>query len=292
MSGNGGALQKVAIVTDSIACLPQDTVERYGVTVMPLSFYFKGKIYRDWVDITPTEAYKLFLKDPDSFKTSAVSPGMYHEAFQEASKKTDRICCITLSSKLSACHTAAIEAKDQFENEHPGVTISVMDSEVAAASETLIVLAAARAAAGGEDLPGVLETAYEIKRRAELYIFLDTIRHVYRSGRIPKIASQMGSILNIKPMLTFSGGVLKFVGMSRSRKSGVEKVLRHMKEGIGGKPAHVVVSHAYAPEDAEELRKLIAGEFNCVELHVTEFSPIMGYACGTGTLGTAFYADE
>ena len=65
----------VAILVDSIACLTREMVEQYGITVLPLNFYFGGKIYRDWVDVTPSEAYELFLKDPDSFKTSSVSPG-------------------------------------------------------------------------------------------------------------------------------------------------------------------------------------------------------------------------
>ena len=68
-------LQKVAIITDSIACPPKEMVEQYGIRIVPINFYSGGKIYRDWVDITPNEAYELFLKDPESFKTSAINPG-------------------------------------------------------------------------------------------------------------------------------------------------------------------------------------------------------------------------
>ena len=60
----------------------------------------------------------------------------------------------------------------------------------------------------------------------------------------------------------------------------------------GLKPVHVAVMHVYAQEDAERLKEHIASEFNCAELWLTEFSPLMGYSCGTGTLGVAFYADE
>ena len=64
-----------------------------------------------------------------------------------------------------------------------------------------------------------------------------------------------------------------------------------LKDKVGTKPVHVAVMHAYAPEDAEILRKRISAEFNCVELWLSEFSPVMGYATGTGTLGFAFYPD-
>ena len=58
----------VAIVTDSIACLTRELLEQYGITIAPLPITFDGNIYRDWVDITPSQAYELFLKDPGSFK--------------------------------------------------------------------------------------------------------------------------------------------------------------------------------------------------------------------------------
>ena len=60
--------QKVAVVTDSIACLTRELVEEYGIGIIPVNFYAGGKIYKDCVDITPTEAYELFLKDPDSLR--------------------------------------------------------------------------------------------------------------------------------------------------------------------------------------------------------------------------------
>ncbi len=285
-------MQKVAIVVDSIACLTREMVEQYGVTILPLNFYFGGKIYRDWVDVTPSEAYELFLKDPDSFKTSSVSPGECLEAYREVSKRAENILCITVSSKISAVYNAALEAKEQVKDELPQTSIEVMDSQTVAVAEGFIALAAARAAAEGKSLAEVVKAAEEMRDRVSFFVFLDTIRHVYRSGRIPKIASQAGSILNIKPLLTTSSGVLHFVGVVRSKKSGVERLLRMMRDRVGLRPVHVAVTHAYALDEAEKLKERISSEFNCAELWVTEFSPLMGYACGTGTLGIAFYSED
>ena len=78
---------KVAIVVDSIACLTKELVEQYGIKIVPISLYFRDKVYKDWVDITPTEAYELYLKDPESFKTSGINPGDCLEAYREASKQ-------------------------------------------------------------------------------------------------------------------------------------------------------------------------------------------------------------
>jgi len=175
--------------------------------------------------------------------------------------------------------------------ELPRTTIEVLDSQTATPGEGFVAMAAARAAAEGKDLAEVLSTAEEIKDRVNVFVFLDTIRHVYRSGRIPKVASQIGSVLNIKPILTVSGKV-NFTGAVRNRKHGIDRILRMMKEKVGKSPVHAAVMHAYALDEAEKLKERISSEFNCVELWLAEFSPVMGYACGTGTVGIAFYTEE
>jgi DegV family protein with EDD domain len=166
-----------------------------------------------------------------------------------------------------------------------------MDSLSATPSEGFVALAAARAAAEGKDMAEVISTAEKVKAKVNAIVFLDTIRHVYRSGRIPKIASQIGSVLNIRPILTVSGKV-HFVSAVRSRQHGIERTLQMMREKVGQNPVHVAVMHAYAPDEAERLKERVASEFNCTELWLAEFSPIMGYACGTGTVGIAFYTEE
>ena len=166
----------------------------------------------------------------------------------------------------------------------------MLDSETATPAEGFIALAAARAAAEGKDMAEVVSAAEEIKNKVNALVFLDTIRHVYRSGRIPKVASQIGSVLNIKPILTVSRKV-NFVGMVRNRKHGTERMMQMMREKAGQSPVHVAVMHAYAPDEAEKLKERIASEFSCAELWLAEFSPLMGYACGTGTVGIAFYPE-
>ena len=285
-------MPKVAIVTDSISCLTREMVEQYGVTILPLNFHFRGKVYKDWVDITPSQAYELFLQDPESFKTSSVSPGDCLDAFRKVGRQAESIFCITLSVKLSTVYNVALVAKKQVKAELPHTPIEVLDSRTVTAAEGFVVLAAARAAAEGKSLAEVVKAAKEMSDKVSFFAFLDTVRYVYRSGRIPKIASQAGSILNIKPMLTISSGVLHFVGVVRSRKSGVERLLKLMRDKVGQNPVHVAVMHAHAPEEAEKLKERVSSEFNCSELWISEFSPLMGYATGTGTLGLAFYSGD
>ncbi len=293
MNGDAGRFptQKVAVVTDSIACLTRELVERYGIEIIPINFYAGGKLYKDWVDITPSEAYELFLKDPESFKTSASSPEDCLSAFRNASKLAKNILCITVSVKLSAVYNVAQGAIELAKAELPKTSIEVIDSQTATPAEGFVALAAARAAMEGKGLAEVVSAAKEMRDKVSCVVLLDTIRHVYRSGRIPKIASQVGSILNIRPILTVSGTV-HFVSAVRNREHGIDRILQMMRDKAGQSPVHVSVMHAYALEEAQKLKERVSSEFNCAELWLTEFSPIMGYACGTGTLGLAFYTED
>ena len=287
--------EKVAIVADSIACLTKELVEKYKIVIAPLPISAGGKIYRDWVDITPSEAYKLFLKDPDSFHAAGASPGSFLDAYREASKRAKNILCITLSTKISGANEAALKAKEHFEKELPRLSLEVLDSETVTAAEGFVVLAAARAAAAGKDMAEALKAAKEMKGKVNWVASLDTIKHVYRTGRIPKIAAQVASMLSIKPilgMLSPSSGLIRFIGAVRSKEQGIERMLKIMRGKVGQSPVHVVVMHAYAPVDAEKLKERVASEFNCAELWISEFSPLMGYAVGTGTLGLAFYKED
>jgi DegV family protein with EDD domain len=281
----------VAVVTDSIANLTNQMAKKYRIGIVPIMLLVKGKLYRDGVDMSPSEAYKLFLQDPESFNTSPASPGHYLEAYREAGKQAKNILCITLSSKLSIGYEMACVAKEQAKNEIPDTLIEVMDSQNVIAAEGFVALAAARAAAEGKDLAEVTKVAEEVRDKVTFVILLDTIRHVYRTGRIPKVASQVGSMLNIRPMLTSSSGLVRFKGIARNREQGINRLLETLMDKVGQSPVHVAVMHAYTPEEAERLKNRIASEFNCAELFITEFSPVMGYATGTGTLGFAFYKD-
>jgi DegV family protein with EDD domain len=287
--------EKVAIVVDSIACLTKELVEKHKITIAPLPISAGGKIYRDWVDVTPSQAYELFLKDPDSFQAAGASPGSFLDAYRQAAKRARNILCITVSAGLSGANEAALRARDHIKKELPRLSIEVLDSRTATASEGFIALAAARAAAGGKSLAEVVKVAKEMKDRVVWVVFLDTLRHVYRTGRIPKAAARAGAMLNIKPILTMSpttSGLVRFTGAALTRRGGIERMLKIVKGKVGQSPVHMAVMHAYALADAEKIKERVASEFNCVELWISEFSPLMGYATGTGTLGLAFYKED
>jgi DegV family protein with EDD domain len=185
----------------------------------------------------------------------------------------------------------ANNAREMASRELPGTAIEVMDTLSATPSEGMVALAAARAAEEDQDLPAVIHVAEIVRDRVQALVLLDTIKHVYRSGRIPKIASRLGSALNIRPILTVKGSV-HFTGMVRSRAQGIERILQMARDKVDSRTVHMAVFHAYAPEEAERLKGRVLAEFNCTDIWLSEFSPVMGYACGTGTVGVAFYTED
>ncbi len=122
---------------------------------------------------------------------------------------------------------------------------------------------------------------------------MDTIRHVYRIGRIPKAAALASSLLKIKPIFTVSDGDAHPVTNARTNPGAMKRILKIMgQKVVKGQPLRVAVMHAYAPDEAERLKERLSSEFNCAELFITEFTPVMGVHTGPGVIGVAFYSED
>lgn len=285
-------MDKVGIVTDSIGCIPREMVDRYGIEIVSPNIFFNGSVYRDWIDITPSEAYQLLEKAPERFTTSAPPPEAFVEAYRKVSQRAASILCITLSSKVSTVHSAALAAKEQVKDELSDTNIVVLDSLTCTGAEGFVVLAGARASAQGSDIIEALRASERVREKVDLIFVLETIRHAYRTGRVPRIASQIGALLSVKPVLAWRDGVAHLTCMTRSKERGVDLLLEAMHRGVGDKSVHVAVHHADAPDEGQRLKERVESEFKCVEVWLTEFSPIMGYSTGRGILGLAFYTED
>lgn len=279
----------VGIITDSIACLPAPLVERYQIEVVPLNIYYNGHVYHEGVDISAAEAYDLMDRDPESFSTSPASVGDYETIFNDMAARYRQICCITISSKLSTLSQMARIASREVTRRHPETDIAVVDSLNAGGGEGMIVMAAAQAAADGGELPEVLDATACIQQRCQAYGLFETIRHIHRTGRIPKTVSQIGARINIKPIFHLSGGRIKLISAARTRQSGMQKLLDIMTSRHEVKnPRRVFVAHAGDPEGGEQLKAMVEASCDCGEIWLSDFSPVMGYATGRGTLMLAY----
>lgn len=282
-------MQRVRIVTDTVAQLTEEVIQRHWIKVVPAATIFcDGRTFVDGVDISAAEAYRLLAQNPSQFTTAAIPPGYFSKAFEELSGTVKEILCITVSSKLSAVYNTAVMAGEQTKEKAPGLKIQVFDSMSASGGEGLIVLAAARAAAVGLDLDGVTAVAEKAREISECLFVFDTLRDVYCTGRIPKVASQVAGILSVRLLCRiYRDGRVHFIGLARSREKGVQRIVEMARERVGDMPSYAVVVHTAALADAEKLKARVERGFNCREVFVSEFSPVMGYATGPGVLGIA-----
>jgi DegV family protein with EDD domain len=154
-----------------------------------------------------------------------------------------------------------------------------------------VVLEAARAAAAGANLDEVVARAEEIARRVHVLAALDTLEYLHRGGRIGGATAFLGTMLKIKPIVYVADGEVVAFAKPRTMSRAIQLMLQEMARRAGNRPLHVAILHADALDGAKKMREQIEKQFNCIELYITEFTPVMGAHAGSGVLGIAFYAD-
>jgi DegV family protein with EDD domain len=285
--------KKVTIVTDTTACVPEEQVRKYGIEVVPVQLIFGEKTYRDGIDISPTEFYSRLRREKNMPTTSSSSPEPYLEAFENASRKANSILCLTEPRKFSAMFNSASVAMETAKKTIRDAVIEVIECSTAAAGQGLVALAAARAAALDKNLEEVCEIARNIMSKTNIFAMLDTLHYLAKSGRVPQAAALVNSVLNIKPIFTLNHSDAHTVAVPRTIRSAIKRILKLMDSHIDkALPLHVAVMHADAPQHAATLKKSISSQFDCSELFITEFTPVMGVHTGPGLFGVAYYSDE
>lgn len=282
----------VAVVTDSVACLPKALVEKYGINVVPIDMVFEGQVRRNGFSDDHAEFYRLLDSSKTLPTTASPSPGSYLEAYTEASSKVKKILCVTISSKVSATHDAAIDGRELAKEKLPGISIEVVDSQAAAMAEGFVALAAARAAAAGGDLPEVATVARKVAANVYLLGVVDTLRYLVKGGRVPIAAAWATSLLQIKPILQIHNGEVTLAARVRTKSRAHKKLLELMHQTVDSRPVYVSVVHANALHEAELLKERVASQFKCQELYITEFPLVMAAHTGPGLVGLSYYCEE
>ena len=284
--------RKIAIVVDSSSCLPRELLEKWNIYVVPHELIIEDRSFRDGIDINPAEFYQHFHKNHEMPTTTSPKPSSFLEAIKSAFTVAEGVVCIALSANFSAtCQSATLAAR-MAEEDMPGCHIRVVDSRAAAGAEGLIALEAAKVAQCGADLEEVIARVEELIPSVNLLALLDTLYYLRRSGRVPRMAAWAGSLLGIKPLTELKLGEARVLDKPRSHAKGIERLVSVMKDRVQYKPAHVNVMHAHAADSAKKLCQRVETEFNCREIFISEFTPVMGAHLGPGLLGLAFYADE
>jgi DegV family protein with EDD domain len=280
----------VGIVTDTTNCLPLELIKEYNITVAPMTYTMEGKTYRDGVDITSDEFYKIFKNLTQPTYSAGVTIKDFLEAFENLGKTTNDILAIVISDGLSATYKAALSARELMKSDSPGINIEVLDSRTVLGAMGFIVLEAAKAAQEGKNLNQVLEVAKNMMPRVHWMFMVETLKYLIKCGRAPKLGGWVGEMLNVKPIMGMSGpaGVVQPIDKVRGKGKATARMVELTKKEVGVKPAHLIVHFAEMREDGERLKEILTSEIRSAEVYISEFTPIMMLSTGH-VLGVSFY---
>jgi DegV family protein with EDD domain len=280
-------LKNVAIVTDSTAGLPAELVKELGILVVPVVLIQDGRTYLDGVEITATEVYQRLRAGQAAFTSAAPSVPEFLRVYQAAAQRASGVLSIHMSPELSNTYGAAMAASKQVE----AVPTIVFNCNSAAIGQGFVALEAARAAATGATLEEVVRRAEDISAKIQFLFSLDTFEYLRKSGRIGGAAALMGSLLQIRPVLYLPRGIVEVFARPRTKRRAIQLILQQMAGQPQDRPMHAAIAHADVQEEAEDLRRTVSERFDCAELLLTEFTPVVGAHTGPGLLGIAFYTE-
>jgi DegV family protein with EDD domain len=269
----------VKIVTDSGADLPHEIIEALDITVVPLYIYFGQEAYRDGVDISPDELYKRLVEGTVHPTTTQPMPVDFEKVYSELLLETDEIVSIHISSKVSGTYNSAVQGKEMVQKKG---TIEVIDSYSISMGLGLIIMAAARIAQAGGTLQQVLDETRKAMQNTRLLAVLDTLKYLLAGGRITKARATIGSILNVKPVLTLQDGEILQASLARSYQKGIEKLYEFIKNSPHIEDVSII--HSTVPNEAEELKQRISDFVKPEQIHMAKLGAALGVHGGPGTL--------
>jgi DegV family protein with EDD domain len=216
---------------------------------------------------------------------------MYVEAIGRAARRAQAVLVITVSAQFSAMYDSARAAIDAIRAESPALDVRLLDSRNAAMAQGFVVLEAAREAARGASIDGVIARAEEMTTQVTLLAMLDTLTYLSRSGRVPRVAAWAAGVLQVKPVVRFNASDIKLVARTRTRPKALDRMAAIFAESVAGRRVHLAVHHAHVPEDAAALLDRARNSADVVESYLTEFTQVMGVHTGPGLTALAWWCE-
>jgi len=276
----------IAIVTDSTAYLSEELIREYGIHVLPLKVIWGKESFDDNVDITPSMFYQRLQESEEMPTTSQVTIGEFQSLFESLHAEGKDILCVLISSEISGTLASAETARKEV----PDARIALVDSRTTTVDLAYQVLVAARAARNGASLEECVALVEQDKQNSGVVFAVDTLEFLHRGGRIGGAKRLLGTVLNIKPILTLTDGKVDALEQARTRRKSISRLIEIVSERVEGKRnLRLGVAHADAAEEATKFLQEAANQLNPVETMVAELSPVIGTHVGPGTLALTYH---
>lgn len=246
------------ILADSCCDLSPELLKKTQARVAPLTITIDDTHYVDdgTVDIPPYLAAMKASKNP--VRSACPSPDLYAEDIKAAD---DDCFIITLSSKLSGSHNAAVLGVQLAEEDMPEKKVHVFDSESASAGETYLALMIHDLIAAGKSFEQIVETVEEKIRSMHTLFVLDSLDNLVKNGRISKTVALLANVLSIRLLMSDDGhGAIKNISKARGIKGALTQMVetcRKHTEGLAAASQRLVISYCNCPERARQVRDMI-----------------------------------
>ena len=246
------------ILADSCCDLSPELLKKTQARVAPLTITIDDTHYVDdgTVDIPPYLAAMKASKNPG--RSACPSPDLYAEDIKAAD---DDCFIITLSSKLSGSHNAAVLGVQLAEEDMPEKKVHVFDSESASAGETYLALMIHDLIAAGKSFEQIVETVEEKIRSMHTLFVLDSLDNLVKNGRISKTVALLANVLSIRLLMSDDGhGAIKNISKARGIKGALTQMVetcRKHTEGLAAASQRLVISYCNCPERARQVRDMI-----------------------------------
>jgi DegV family protein with EDD domain len=280
----------IRIVTDTLCDLPTEVLKEFNIATMPSYVTIAGKIYRDHIDISPTTFYNHLATTKELPTTTQASVddylGLYRQILDETPGAT--ILSIHISEGLSGMLASARQAASLL----PDASIKLIDSRLVSLGEGILVHAAARMARDGADLSSILTHLSAMSQSMKSYYILDTLDYLYMGGRIGRAALFFGTLLDMKPILTFQNGAVAPFERHRSRERAIARMEEVIIEaGQAKQHIHLAVAHAACEADANAFAKKLREALDPEVLIIGQIGPAVGTYTGPGSLGAFVWGE-
>jgi len=220
--------------------------------------------------------------DPVHPNTTQPTPQDFADVYQKLSQEADGIISIHITSKLSGTYNSALMAKEMIGK---GCPIEIVDSQTLSIAIGLIVIQASKMAKSGMSLQQIVDEVGKIIPNVHLLILFDTLKYLAKGGRIGKAKALLGSILNVKPMLSLKDGELVPSGQVRTRSKGSDRLLDFVKNAT--EIQDLAVLHSTTPDEAQALIERTNHIFPKEQTILARVGPALGVHSGPGILAIA-----
>lgn len=282
----------IALITDSIADVPQEILDRYQVHMLPLNLNFDNTSYLDKVTMTPELFYPLLEVAVEYPKSSQPNPIIVEKYLETVLAHYDQVIVVTVAKEQSGTNSVFRNAVSKKLRD--GKKIAVIDSKRNSGAQGLLVMKAAEMIAAGIPFDEIVSAIEKLRDRTNIFVSVNNLKYMVRSGRLSKVSGMAAMSINLKPVVSIDAEGKGSIAEKAFSEKGNEKKLFNLlgKINTQEKVTRYAIVHANNPEKAEVYRKRSVALLGKEPEYIMNISTIVGMSAGVGTVAISYMCEE